>query len=160
MKASFVVLVAAAAVAAGCRKQESVGPNGEKVTVDERRGTVTVATGEGTATLAQGSGSVVPADFPKDVPIYPGGKVTGAVASAGSVRSGHMLTIQTSDAPEKVADFYKTALSGWKPELDVASSDGRTLMLQSPDRKRTVMLNATHGSGGKTDVALTVAANQ
>lgn len=152
--------VALVAAAAGCHTRGSVGPNGEKVTVDRDRGTVTVATGEATATLAQGSGSVVPADFPKDVPIYPGAKVTGAVASAGGAKSGHMLTMQTPDSPEKIANFYKEKLSGWKPELDVASSDGRTLMLQSPDEERTVMLNATHGSGGKTDVALTVAANR
>jgi len=76
----------------------------------------------------------LPANFPKDVPIYPGAKVVAGATSGADAG----VTFETSDPPEKVMNLYKEELprNGWKEIKPVsvaglytvgATKDGRTL---------------------------------
>lgn len=152
-----MILVSGVLLLAACQKREYVGPNGEKVVVDSGSKNVTVTTKDGSAVFAGGAGTVVPENFPKDIPIYTGGKVTGAVSGAQQGSSGQMVTFETPDSPEKVIDFYKGKLTGWANSMEMASGNGKMLVLVSPDQKRTVSVTATP-AGGKTSVSLTVGA--
>src|SRR5689334_5423927 len=73
---------------AGCRRiQEKLaqkaaekaleGTTGGKVDVDGQN--ITIKNADGKGTVAVGPGATVPADFPKDIPIYPGAKIMMAV---------------------------------------------------------------------------------
>ena len=152
-----LILVSGVLLLAACQKREYTGPNGEKVVVDRGSNSVKVTSKDGSAVYSGGAGTVVPDTFPKDVPIYAGARVTGAVSGAQQGSSGQMVTFETSDSPEKVIDFYKGQLSGWKNSMEMASGNGKMLVLVSPDQKRTVTVTATPG-GGKTSVSLTVGA--
>ena len=138
-----------------CRRREYISARGDKVEVDRDSGSVKVTTKDGTAVYSANSGTVVPADFPKDVPVYPG-KVTGSVSGAQQGSSGKMVTLETPDGPDKVVDFYKSKLTGWKNSMEMASGNGKMLVLTSPDEKRSVTVMASP-AGGKTSVTLTVA---
>ena len=61
----------------------------------------------------------LPADFPKDVPIYPGATVKQAGATAKE-----MVILETRDAKGKALAFYKVELpkNGWKMEQPFSGS--------------------------------------
>ena len=136
MKKLAVILTLVAVF--GCRKREFVAADGSKVVVERDGNKVTIATPDGTI-AAGGSATAFPETFPKDIPLYPGAHVTASVdAGAG----GHHATIETKDGPEDVAKFYTEKLSGWKSAMDMKTEDTHTLILNSPDRKRSFTLAA------------------
>ena len=147
-----IVLAAFLAVAA-CRKRDYVGPHGEKVEYDAKGKSVTVKTADGSVYVG-GEGVQLPGDFPKDVPIYPGSKLSSSVSAAQSGNSGHMVTFQTSDAPDKVAAFYKSKFSTWQTAMEMSSGGGKVLLLRTPDEKRSITVVA-NPSNGQTTVTLT-----
>ena len=121
-----------------CRKSETVTANGSTVQVDRSGQNVTIKTAQGTA--AAGSGSArLPAGFPKDIPMYPGARVAIALDAVGET-AGHVVTIETSDWPDDVAKFYREKLSGWKTGMDMKTEDAHTLILRSPDDRRSLTL--------------------
>jgi hypothetical protein len=150
----IAILAAILVAAAACRKREFVGPNGEKVEYDSSGKNVTVKSADGSVYVG-GEGVKLPDDFPKDIPIYPGSKIVSAVSAARTETSGHMATFQTSDAPEKIAAFYKSKFSAWQVKMEMASGGGKVLLLQSADGKRSITVVA-NPSGGLTTVTLTV----
>lgn len=127
--------------AAACRKHETVTANGSTVEVDRSGKVVTIRTAEGTATA--GGAAKLPEGFPKDVPVYPGAHVTATLVESGSPVAGRVATFETSDWPDDVAKFYAGKLSGWTTAMDMKTSDGHTLLLKSPDGRRTLTLAAT-----------------
>ena len=148
------VVAAILLAAAACRKREYVGPNGEKVEYDSKGKNVTVKMADGSVAVS-GEGVKLPEDFPKDVPLYPGATLSSAVTAARSETAGHLLTFQTSDAPEKVGAFYKSKFSTWKVKMEMSSGGGKVLLLQSPDEKRSLTVVANPAGGGQTTVSLT-----
>jgi hypothetical protein len=152
----FLIFPALLLTFAACKKQEYVNARGDKVEVEQDGKSVKVTTKDGSAVYTGGSGTVVPADFPKDVPIYPGANVTASVSGSQTTGGGHMVTFETGDSPDKVTDFYKAKLSGWKTSMEMATGNGKMLILTSPDDKRSVSVIASP-SGGKTQVSLTAA---
>jgi hypothetical protein len=56
----------------------------------------------------------LPADFPADVPQYPGAKVKSS-RSGGGAKTGFSLSLSTSDDVDKVVSFYADsfAAKGW-----------------------------------------------
>ena len=147
------IVLAALPALTGCRKREYVGPHGETVQYDAKGKSITVTTTDGSVYVG-GEGVRVPEDFPKDVPLYPGSKLASAVSAAQSGSSGHMVTLQTSDPPEKVSSFYKSKFSAWRVKMEMSSGGGKVLLLQSPDEKRSITVVA-NASGGQTTVTLT-----
>jgi hypothetical protein len=150
-----VVLMLAAALPA-CRKSETVTAGGSTVQVDQPGNSVTIQTSQGTVAAAGNGSAALPANFPKDIPMYPGARVAIALDAVGET-AGHVVTIESSDWPDDVAKFYREKLSGWKTAMDMKTEDGHTLILRSPDGKRSLTLAATR-EALKTVATLTVAA--
>ena len=64
-----------------------------------------------------GTEGKIPADFPKDFPIYPGAKVEGNISGAeNQAGKGFWLILSTTDDASKVTAFYETNLAknGWE----------------------------------------------
>ena len=153
-----VGLLALLALAAACRRHDvTVDSNGNTVAVDGKTGQVTVRTNDGTAVYTGGAGTKLPADFPSDIPIYPGATVTASVGAAGQAagKTSHVVTFETSDSADSVASFYKAKLAAWQSSAEVGTPEGKMLVLQSPDSRRRVSLLAASKSG-KTSVSLSV----
>jgi diadenosine tetraphosphatase ApaH/serine/threonine PP2A family protein phosphatase len=83
----------------------------------------------------------LPADYPKDVPVYDGAKVI--LSQSASEKNTHNLVLESNDPPEKIAEFYKKGLesNGWKIEstmnmgemsMFTASKDKRQAVVQVP----------------------------
>ncbi len=151
---NLVIAVAILLAAAACRNREYVGPHGEQVAYDAKGKNVTVKTADG-STVVSGEAVKLPEDFPKDVPVYPGSKIVSAVSAAQSGTSGHMVTFQSSDAPGKIAAFYKSKFSTWQVKMEMSSGGGKVLLLQSADEKRSITVVA-NPADGQTTVTLTV----
>jgi hypothetical protein len=71
--------------------------------------------------------------------------------------AGHVVTIESPDWPEDIAKFYREKLAGWKTAMDMKTEDAHTLILRSPDGRRSLTLSATR-EALKTVATLTVAA--
>jgi hypothetical protein len=132
----------------------------EKVSYSSDGKAVEVSTPEGTARVAAGDTASVPADFPKDIPIYPGGRVTASFSGSGAGGAGQMVTFETDDAPEKVVAYYKGQLSGrFSNTADMGSAGAHTLVFSDGGGKRSISVVVSGGSSGPTTVQLTAAHN-
>jgi len=68
------------------------------------------------AVINIGTEGKIPADFPKDFPIYPGAKVEGNISGAeNKAGKGFWLILSTTDDAAKVTAFYESnfSKSGW-----------------------------------------------
>lgn len=83
----------------------------------------------------------LPADFPTDVPLYPGSKVIQARVSVGQ---GTAVTLSAPDDPEKVASFYADSLAaqGWSTDIKTAS-DGTGIFADKTERRVAAMVQGT-----------------
>ncbi len=104
--------------------------NGKMTFTDEKTGT----------TVNVGSGEI-PANFPKDFPMYPGAKVTSTLSGGKeSEGAGFWLTLTTGDSFESVTKYYADALkqNGWTVEA--------TAMYVENNSTQTVKKGALSGS--------------
>ncbi|MEK7174494.1 MAG: hypothetical protein AAB759_02445 [Patescibacteria group bacterium] len=124
---------------------------GGKVNVDSGSGEVTVKTDEGTWV----GSNKLPADFPSDVPLYPGAKVQSSVSAAQEQGGGNYVGLETSDAAASVASWYKAEIvaNGWKVTLNMDAS-GSSLLGGSKDN-RELMVTVSE-DGGKTTIGIAV----
>ncbi len=92
---------------------------------DINQGKLTYTDPKTGATLNIGSDKI-PADFPKDFPIYPGSTVTSSLSGDQGGKSGFWLTLTTKDAESKVATYYGSNLTtnGWKAEATSGNGTG------------------------------------
>jgi hypothetical protein len=114
-------------------------------------GGATVHDSKGGGTVSMGTDAKLPDDWPSNVPLYGGAKITAAMASP----NGKTVMFETKDPPAKVADFYKEKLASLTKvtELDLG---GTTRQLVFRDGKKTVQLSIT-GAGPSTTVSLSIA---
>ena len=152
-------LIAATALAcAGCGRSHSVTTGDGKVTYTEKNKdgaasmTFTGKSGE-KVTMDLNSGKV-PADYPADVPVYKDAKVT--VSQTVSEKNSRNLMLETSDAGDKVAAFYKSGLegNGWKVEGTVAMGELNMITATKADKQFVVQIN---NSGDKRMITQTLA---
>jgi hypothetical protein len=153
MYESLGVLILAVALPA-CRKSDTVTPDGSTVAVDQSGQNVTIKTAQGTVAVSGSGSATLPAGFPKDIPMYPGARVAIALDAVGDT-AGHVVTIESADWPDDLAKFYGEKLAGWKTAMDMKTEDGHTLILRSPDGRRSLTLAATR-EALKTVATLTV----
>jgi hypothetical protein len=80
----------------------------------------------------------LPADFPTDVPLYPGAEVTQARVSAGM---GMSVSFTTGDDVDKVASHYADsfAAEGWSTEIK-PSPDGSAIFADKTERRVATMV--------------------
>ena len=66
--------------------------------------------------MDMGGGAQVPADYPKDLPVYDGARVI--LSQSATEKNAHNLVLESNDPADKIADSYKNGLesNGWKME--------------------------------------------
>jgi hypothetical protein len=124
---------------------------GDEETVETEGGTFTVAhegeglrisgeqEGVGAVSAEFGEDARIPDGFPDDVPVYPDARVVGGMVAG----EGGMLTLQTGDDLEEVADFYgeKLAKEGWSLGPPIDLSDRRLLPFEKGGRSGAVQIS-------------------
>lgn len=130
----------------------------KNVSVDSQSGTVNVRSEDGSASI--GGEAKIPSDFPKDVPVYPGSKVTFAVKTEGKNFS---VAVLTKDDVAKVMDYYKRELAakGWNStddSLEITFEGGSSKSYSKENRVILVTVGTEESSqsSGQTIVTLTV----
>ncbi len=129
--------------------EKATGGNAD---VDVKDGSLTVKTSEGTFS----TGTSLPADWPKDAPVYPGATITYSGSSnpqAGESGFGAMLT--TKDSAQKVRDYYARELvvQGWKTEATYNADESSVVSATKDTRAFTVV---TAEADGATTITLGV----
>lgn len=135
-QAAMFALVIALVFAMGCsslveRGTKEAIERGTGVKVDEKNKKVTIKTDKGTIEAESGEGKL-PADFPKQFPVYEGATVkSGAKARS---QEGTMFTAlwEVSGAAEPVVEFYKKKLpeSGYKVTNTVETPESTGFVLK------------------------------
>ena len=128
---------------------------GGKADIDINSDTVTVKTDEGTFS----TGTNLPANWPKDAPVYPGSKITySGSTNPQEGSSGFSVMSTTNDSVQKVTDYYTKELvsQGWK--IESTSYISGTSILGATKDKRSLSMSASV-SDGTTSVTLVVSTN-
>jgi hypothetical protein len=99
----------------------------------------------------EGAPGKIPADFPKDIPIYKGATVTGFNPAPTGMPSAvlfNVLFLLTQDEKAAVLDFYQRELmaNGWKLEKSFSESPDA---LQASQGDRKISLAVLTGGGTK-----------
>ena len=94
---------------------------GGKIDVSSDKGTVSYQDKDGNQ-ISVGENAAMPANFPKEIPQYPGGTTLSASVAKDGQAS---LSIRTSDASAVVMSWMETTLTkdGWKQASQMASGD-------------------------------------
>jgi hypothetical protein len=137
---------------AACSRTHTVTTSDGKVSYQEKgkdAGTVTVTGKDGNTATLDFNQNKVPADYPKDVPIYSPAKVV--MSQSSSEQNARNLMLESPDALDKIVDFYKKGLesNGWKSES--AMTTAQLTMLNATKDQRQLVLQITD-SGGKRGV--------
>lgn len=167
----FLVLLSAFALAgatlAGCGKakeaatekliESSITSDGAKVDVDLQKGgdqvNISTKTDEGTVNMSVGEGATIPANFPKDVPLYPNLKVM--VSHVVVEQESYTVSGTVQDTVAKVAEFYTKEAEGqgWKQEQAMNMPNMQNFIYKKDGRVLTV---SAAGEGQETTVSITV----
>jgi hypothetical protein len=110
------------------------GKNGEKVAINM-------------------NGGKVPEDYPKDVPVYEGTKVV--MSQSATEKNTHNLVLESSDAPDKITEYYKKGLesNGWKTEGTM--NMGEMNMISASKAKRQVVVQVANAGEKRTITQIT-----
>lgn len=122
---------------------------GGDASVDMSNGQVNITTDQGAVNITANGGGSLPSDFPADVPLYPGAKITGTMSSSGPDGAGVVVNFETTDSADKIAAFYKEKLGGsFKTAAEMNMGGQLTLAFVSADEKRTVSVSANPTGSG------------
>lgn len=85
---------------------------------------------DGTATIKSKDGSAsysteqkLPDDFPKDIPLYSGQKITSTSRVKADTEISWQVTAETSDSVAKTADGIKKLYAGWEQSNESQAND-------------------------------------
>ena len=131
------------------------GKDGEKVDVVSKDGKTTWKSNEG-ATMESG-GTMTEAEL--GLPLYPGGKTQEGSSTKVDTPQGSVRTVilTTSDAPDKVVEFYKPKIK--EPNTYTGTNDGNinTMLNGKLESGETVLISATREKGSsETTVSIGV----
>lgn len=143
-----------ALVMTGCGGDAGTASNAAKNaatnTANAGKTAVNAVTNAATNAMPTGTTGSLPADFPKDIPVY-----TGATVIAGATGAmGKGASFSTADAADKVAEFYKAELpkQGWADVKSMAAGPATTVTASKDKRMLAVAL--TKGADGKTMISV------
>jgi hypothetical protein len=137
-----LALLSITAWGCGGKTTTVTGPDGEKATVSQQGDNVEVTVrgkdGE-KATYSSGRSVALPEGFPKDVPLYPGAKVT----MSGKQGEGMMVMLTSGDDVQKIAGFYEAKLkeNGWEIETSANIGEGSMFAAKKEKRHLSVGIN-------------------
>ena len=101
-------------------------------------------------------GAQLPDDFPKEIPLYPGGRLVAAAKSTGPQgRPAWSVTLETGDTKDRVVDFYKNGMPAFRLATSMDMGDTGMCVWQGSQYDATLM--ATVGADHKTTATLTAA---
>lgn len=126
---------------------------GGDVQVDTNKGSVSLKSDKGSVEINR-EGAKLPDNWPKDVPIYPGAKITMTISNDEQ----HVLSLETTDSPEQAVAFYKAKLSSMKQEAAM-STPQQDMLVYKDGNERLVQLaigKDSGGSGPNTTIGLIV----
>ena len=109
----------------------------------------------GTQAPKQNAAWTVPSDWPADLPVYPGATIgTSANINPDSTKPGMMLSMDTTDTPQQVSQFYAKTLRerGWTVDGTTDGGKYTAVMCTNADRMATV--HATTKSEGGTSILI------
>jgi len=166
----MVLVVAAAAGVVGCSKapekvaeraiESAIEKDGTRAKVDLSGGSTKITTTDASGKTSQmeiGAAKVEESDL--GVPFYPGAKPGDGASTKLTTPDGSMYTVvlQTPDATDKVAAFYRDRLKGMsagKQMMEMSGADGAAnLVLADEPAKTTIQVNVMKGEKG-TDVQI------
>jgi hypothetical protein len=127
---------------------------GKQVTVQTGKGSMVIETkdGNGSTRLETGSGTL-PADWPSEVPMYPGAKIGMSM----KIGKGFTLTQETADTPAQVAEFYRGKLDHLKQQAAMDMGNGQTVVWTDQSKPLNVTLSVARSPGkAQTNVTLIV----
>ena len=109
-------------------------------------GQITVKSDQGNQVFAAGTQTQIPADFPKDIPIYQGSKPMMVVSQGAK---GVFMTLQAPDSMDNLKTFYKSRMvaEGWKIDSEITLQD--MVSLNCKKENRTALVNLSPGGEGK-----------
>ena len=154
-RAGIVLLLAVGCFLPACRKSTTfTGKDGTQATVTKTgKGTeVTIHGKDGAKVqISEGGDLALPETFPKDIPIYPGAKITANV----TVNDGAQVAFQTPDSAGKVVSFYTEKLKAGGFAIEATVNTKESSMVTGKKDNRTVMVMAAGESDG-TRISLMV----
>ena len=110
-----------------------------------------------TITVGQGglTGQNPPAHMPAFLKVFPGATIKSTIDTG---KSGGMMTMETSAAPDAVIDFYKgeAKAAGLDAQMDMNNEGSHSVLFAEPKDKgkRNFNVNASKQPGGKTQALL------
>ena len=121
--------------------------SGGQVQVDLEGKKLSAVSKSGKQVTAIGESATLPADFPKQVPLYPGAALNVSHAdNSGAPKYALMYT--AGDSPDKVTAFYKDELKSFKLEQETNMGSGRNLLFtDKAQAKLRVQLIIGKGEG-------------
>ncbi|HEY1695688.1 MAG TPA: hypothetical protein VGG39_26150 [Polyangiaceae bacterium] len=159
--ASLAVVLALVAVASsGCKRlaeraeEKAIERStGGQVKIDDKKGTLTIIADGGAVTM--GAAATIPADFPKEVAVYPGAKPQMVAKSLDPKgKQAWSVTMETPDPSAKVVAYYKANMTGFTQASTMDMGTSNMSVYQSPRYDATVVINS---EGAKSLISLTVA---
>lgn len=152
----LVFLAAATLAAVACNRHTYNSADGS-VTVQQKGKDVSSMkfTGrDGKQVSIDMNGGSLPADYPKDAPVYRDAKVV--IAQTISEKNGRHVMLETSDPAAKVVDYYKKELdvNGWKVDASM-DMGGMNMMTASKDNRQLVV--QVTGDANKRSINQTLA---
>jgi hypothetical protein len=105
------------------------------------------------AAVAQPVSRELPADFPEDIPQYPGAEILGVRTAAGQ---GVSVSLATADDVEKVASYYADgfAAQGWATDIK-RMPEGKAIFAEKDNRTSSAVVRSGD-AGTLVDVIVVV----
>ena len=124
-------------------------------TVDSTGDQTTITTDEGEMVI--GEGAELPDGFPGVVPMYPDMKITSSFKTTQDGKSNYSIAAESSDAMDKVADWYRNQLGSWNIDSEYTSeSDGVKTTMFNASKDNYYLWLWLADADGKTSVTLSV----
>ena len=113
-----------------------------------------ITTSEGTTQLR--AGEKVRASLPRGFTLYPDAQVTDVTQVTRGDGFSLQLTMNSSDAPDAIAQFYRqqARAAGVAVDLAIAAPDGSTLSGKAPDGLRVSFYARPDGEGSRAQLSL------
>ena len=157
---SCLLIAAVITVAAGCSKTTKTtkrGPDGQEVTMEHKGDQVALdvktASGDTQKIKVSGKGMALPADFPKDVPVYP----KAVMKMDNTVGPLRMVGLYIADPVADGVKFYTEEMKkqGWTIDGSMAMGEGHMLTCRKDQRSCQILIAK---DGKETYVQLTIKA--
>ncbi|MDX9972103.1 MAG: hypothetical protein RBU21_03830 [FCB group bacterium] len=136
---------------------------GDKATVTGPDGTTRIdgnsmemTSNDGQVKMVSGDNAAIPADFPKDVPIYPGAKVTMAASDAGEQTV--TVTLQAQDTLDKVSEFVskEAVAQGWKEDMVIKQPGDQPMHMLEYQKDNRILMYTLVSNGENVNISMSV----